>query len=119
MLVYSILQHCIWTKIEMARLFLIYQKSRNNHFKIDINGFKWRSWLAHNYELELLSFLALFKRQKLLGFSYEKKDGKWILFLHFPSGIVQISGARARSLRDTVYASLIVETVLWGQDKKT
>jgi len=76
--------------------------------------------MARNYELELLSFLKLFKRQTLLGFSYEKKkDGKWSLFLHFPRGIIQISGKRECSLKDTVYASLITETVLWEQGKKT
>ena len=70
--------------------------------------------MARNYELELISFLKLFKRQKLLGISYEKKkNGKWGLFLHFPSGIIQISGRNECGLKDTVYASLITETVVW------
>ena len=69
--------------------------------------------MARNYELELLSFLKLFKKQELLGFSYEKKDNEWSLFLHFPNGIIQVSGKKECNLRDTVYASLITETVLW------
>lgn len=75
--------------------------------------------MAQNYELELLSFLKLFKRQELLGISYEKKNGKWNLFLHFPNGIIQISGRNECGLKETVYASLITETVLWEQDKQT
>jgi len=65
-----------------------------------------------NYERELLEFLKLFRRQELLGFSYEKKNGKWSLFLHFPKGIIQISGNQERSLKEAIYASVILETVL-------
>jgi len=68
--------------------------------------------MKHNYERELLAFLKLFKRQELLGFSYEKKEGKWSLFLHFPNGVIQISGNKEFSLKDVVYASVILETVL-------
>ena len=71
------------------------------------------STLARTYEVELLSFLKLFKRQELLGFSYEKKDGRWSLFLHFANGVVQISGEK--QLKDTIYASLVTETVPWSQ----
>ena len=70
------------------------------------------SILARAYEVELLSFLKLFKRQELLGFSYEKKDGKWSLFLHFPNGVIQIIGKK--ELKDTIYASLVTETVPWS-----
>ena len=71
------------------------------------------SILAQAYEVELLSFLKFFKRQELLGFSYEKKDGKWSLFLHFPNGVIQIIGKK--ELKDTIYASLVTETVSWSQ----
>jgi len=73
--------------------------------------FLMASILARTYEVELLSFLKLFKRQELLGVSYEKKDDKWSLFLHFPNGIIQVSGKK--ELKDTIYASLIMETVPW------
>ena len=71
------------------------------------------STLAQAYDVELLSFLKLFKRQELLGFSYEKKDGRWSLFLHFANGVVQITGEN--QLKDTIYASLVTETVPWSQ----
>jgi hypothetical protein len=67
--------------------------------------------MARSYEPELLMFLRLFKRQELLGFSFEKSDGKWSLFLHFPNGIIQITGRK--DLKDTLYASLITEIVPW------
>ncbi len=71
------------------------------------------STLARTYEAELLSFLKFFKRQQLLGFSYEKKGGEWSLFLHFPNGVIQVSGKK--ELKDTIYASLVTETVSWSQ----
>ena len=67
--------------------------------------------MARSHEPELLMFLKLFKRQELVGLSFEKKDNSWSLFLHFPNGIIQISGRK--ELKDTVYASLITETVPW------
>ncbi len=75
--------------------------------------FLMASILARTYEAELLSFLKFFKRQQLLGFSYEKKDGRWSLFLHFPNGVIQVSGKK--KLKDTIYASLVTETVPWNQ----
>ncbi len=75
--------------------------------------FLMASILARTYEVELLSFLKLFKRHELLGLSYEKKDGKWSLFLHFPNGVIQITGKN--ELKDTIYASLIAETIPWQQ----
>ncbi len=65
-----------------------------------------------DYENELLAFLKLFRRQELLGFSYEKNGSKWSLFLHFPNGVVQITGGKKTSLKDMVYASTILETVI-------
>jgi len=65
-----------------------------------------------NYERELLEFLKLFRGQELLGFSYEKKSGKWSLFLHFPKGVIQISGNQEHSLKEAINASVILETVL-------
>jgi len=67
--------------------------------------------MKSNYEREFLTFLRLFKRQELIGFSYEKNNDKWSLFLHFPNGIIQISGKRKNSLKDVIHASLIIETV--------
>ena len=63
------------------------------------------------YRKELLAFLKLFKRDEVLGFSYEQNDDKWILFIHLSRGVIQISGNRKHKLRHTVYVSPIIETV--------
>ena len=72
---------------------------------------------TENYEHELLTFLKLFKRQQFLGFSYEKKGGKWSLFLHFPSGVIQISGKKNSQLKEVLHASLISERIPWQHGK--
>lgn len=56
-------------------------------------------------------FLKLFKGDKVLGFSYEEKSGKWVLFIHLSRGVIQISGDKKHGLKDTVYVSPIIETV--------
>ncbi len=92
---------------------MTYLEFGNNCFLNQSEHLKMASTLARAYEVELLSFLKLFKRQELLGFSYEKKKGKWSLFLHFANGVVQITGEK--QLKNTIYASLVTETVPWNQ----
>jgi len=60
---------------------------------------------------ELLTFLQVFKRKKVLGFSYEQKNSKWSLFIHLSTGVIQISGDKQYTLKDAVYASLIIDTI--------
>lgn len=67
--------------------------------------------MADKYKNELLAFLKLFKRQKILGFLYEEKDDSWNLFIHLSEGVIQISGDKERRLKNTVYVSPIIETV--------
>jgi hypothetical protein len=67
--------------------------------------------LEDRYRSELLAFLKLFKGDKVLGFSYEEKSGKWVLFIHLSRGVIQISGDKKHGLKDTVYVSPIIETV--------
>jgi len=67
--------------------------------------------LKEKYKSELLVLLKLFKRGKILGFSYEEKDNKWSLFIHVSGGVIQISGNEKHTLKNTVYASPIIETV--------
>jgi hypothetical protein len=67
--------------------------------------------LEDRYRAELLAFLKLFKGDKVLGFSYEEKSGKWMLFIHLSRGVIQISGDKKHGLKDTVYVSPIIETV--------
>ena len=67
--------------------------------------------LEDRYRTELLAFLKLFKRDEVLGFSYEEKGDKWVLFIHLSRGVIQISGDKKHGLKDTVYVSPIIETV--------
>jgi len=67
--------------------------------------------LEDKYKRELLALLKLFQRDRICGFSYEEKDNKWSLFIHLSSGVIQISGNRKHRLKNTVYASPIIETV--------
>lgn len=67
--------------------------------------------LVDRYRTELFAFLKLFKGDKVLGFSYEEKSGKWVLFIHLSRGVIQISGDKKHGLKDTVYVSPIIETV--------
>lgn len=69
------------------------------------------SRLVDRYRAELLAFLKLFKGDKVLGFSYEQKGDKWILFIHLSRGVIQISGDKKHGLKDTVYVSPIIETI--------
>jgi len=75
--------------------------------------------MARDCEAELLSFLKLFKKQQLLSFSYEKKGNNWSLFLHFPNGVIQISGKRKSRFEDVVYVSPIRERIPWQYDRHT
>jgi hypothetical protein len=67
--------------------------------------------LEDRYRSELLAFLKLFKGDEVLGFSFEEKSGKWVLFIHLSRGVIQISGDKKHGLKDTVYVSPIIETV--------
>ncbi len=67
--------------------------------------------LEDRYKNELLALLKLFKRDEILGFSYEQKDDKWMLFIHLSLGVIQINGDKKHKLKNTVYASPIIETV--------
>jgi len=67
--------------------------------------------LEDRYKNELLTFLRLFNRNEILGFSYEQKDDKWILFIHLSYGVIQISGDKKHKPKDAVYVSPIIETV--------
>ncbi len=67
--------------------------------------------MEDRYRSELIAFLKLFKRDEILGFSYEEKDNKWMLFIHLSHGVIQISGNRKQKLRKTVYVSPIIDTV--------
>ena len=69
--------------------------------------------MENKHENELLAFLKLFKRNEVLGFSYEEKDEKWSLFVHLSGGVIQIRGDRKHKLKDTVYASPIIDLVAW------
>lgn len=60
---------------------------------------------------ELLILLRLFRKDMLLDFSYEEKDGAWILFIHLSNGVIQISGDKKHQLRDTVYVSPIIDMI--------
>ena len=64
------------------------------------------------YKRELLAILKLFKKNMILDFSYEERDGRWNLFIHLSSGVVQIRGDKTHKLKDVVYASLIIDAVL-------
>ena len=67
--------------------------------------------MEDRYRIELLAFLKLFKGDEVLGFSYEEKGDKWMLFIHLSRGVIQISGDKKRELKNTVYFSPIIETV--------
>ena len=56
-------------------------------------------------------FLKLFKRDEILGFSYEENDSKWSLFIHLSRGTIEVNGNTQHKLSNTVYASPVVETV--------
>ena len=58
-----------------------------------------------------MPLLKLFKRDEILGFSYEEGHEKWMLFIHLSHGVIQISGNRKQKLRRTVYVSPIIDTV--------
>jgi hypothetical protein len=70
----------------------------------------WKA-LKGKYRAELLAFLRLFRGDKVVGFSYEEKGGRWVLFIHFSRCVVQISGDKSHGLKDTVYVSPIIETI--------
>jgi hypothetical protein len=70
----------------------------------------WKQ-LKDRYKIELLTFLKLFKRDEILGFSFEEKGDKWTLFIHLSRCVIQISGNKKQKLKDTVYASPIIETL--------
>ena len=67
--------------------------------------------LGNKYKKELLTLLKLLKGQKILGFFYEEKDNNWSLFIHLPSGVIQIGGNNKRRLKETIYFSPIIETI--------
>jgi len=64
------------------------------------------------HKQELLILLKLFRRNMVLDFSYEEKDGGWILFIHLSNGVIQINGDKKHPLRDTVYVSPIIDVIL-------
>jgi hypothetical protein len=64
------------------------------------------------YKNEFLAILKLFKKNTVLDFSYEEKDGTWNLFIHLSGGVIQISGGKTHMLKDVVYASPIIDAVL-------
>lgn len=64
------------------------------------------------HKQELLTLLKLFRRNMVLDFSYEEKDGRWILFIHLSNGVIQINGDKKHPLRDTVYVSPIIDVIL-------
>ena len=68
--------------------------------------------VKNKYKMELLAVLKLFKRNRVLDFSYEEKDSRWNLFVHLSSGVIQISGDKTYTLKDVIYASPIIDTVL-------
>jgi len=68
--------------------------------------------LKDRYKKELLTVLRLFKKNMVLGFSYEERDGRWNLFIHLSSGVIQISGDKTHTLKDVVYASPIIDAIL-------
>ena len=63
------------------------------------------------YKIELLTFLQVFKRNKVIGYSYEQKKGSWNLFIHLSNGVIQIKGDKKQTLKDAVHASLIIDTI--------
>jgi hypothetical protein len=70
--------------------------------------------LDNRYKDELLALLKLFfKKDRVLGFSYEQKDDEWKLFIHFSRGVVQISGDKKHGIKNTMYVSPIIETIPW------
>ena len=67
--------------------------------------------MEDTYKDELLTFLKLFKKDKISGLSYEEKDDKWTLFIHLSQAVIQIRGNKRQKLRNTVYVSPIIETI--------
>ena len=70
------------------------------------------SKVKDRYKSELLAILKLFKKNTVLEFSYEEKDGTWNLFIHLSGGVIQIRGSKTHTLKDVVYASPIIDAVL-------
>ena len=64
------------------------------------------------YQKELLAVLKLFKKSMVLDFSYEERNGSWDLFIHLSSGVIQIRGDEAHTLKNVIYASPIIESTL-------
>jgi len=68
--------------------------------------------VENKHKQELLILLKLFRKNMLLDFSYEEKDGEWALFIHLSNGVIQINGDKKHALRDTVYVSPIIDVIL-------
>jgi len=69
--------------------------------------------LEDKYKSELLTFLKIFKGDRIIAFSYEQKDDLWSLFIHLSNGVIQVRGNKKHTLERTLYVSPIVETVPW------
>ena len=67
--------------------------------------------VGDRHKQELLTLLKLFKKSMFLDFSYEEEDGRWTLFIHVSSGVIQINGDKRHPLKDTVYLSPIIDIV--------
>ena len=76
-------------------------------------------YLGDEYKSELLTLLKLFVKDRIVGLSYEEKDGKWGLFIHLSGGVINIVGDKEHKIESTVYVSPIIENIPWDKEQNT
>jgi len=76
-------------------------------------------YLGDEYKSELLTLLKLFVKDRIVGLSYEEKDGKWGLFIHLSGGVINIVGDKEHKIESAVYVSPIIENIPWDREQNT